>query len=71
MRRHAIAARNTSSRHRARLARLVIARRAMTSLVELSSDQLLRIAGGDDNAAFGRCGPADRWKWLGDVYTPQ
>jgi len=24
-----------------------------------------------DNNAFGRCGPGNRWQWLGNVYTPQ
>lgn len=53
------------------------------TLVELHPDQLRSISGGeaaapsgqaapaDNGPAFGRCGPADRWRWLGDVYTPE
>jgi hypothetical protein len=50
------------------------------TLVELRHDQLHSILGGeqtsgqpaaDGTPAFGRCGPADRWRWLGDVYTPE
>jgi len=39
--------------------------------VEVSAAELQRVAGGDDDNAFGRCGPGTRWKWLGNVYTPQ
>jgi len=39
--------------------------------VEISAAQLVQVAGGDDDNAFGRCGPGTRWKWLGDVYTPE
>jgi hypothetical protein len=52
------------------------------TLVELRPDQLRSILGGEQAAAsgqpapangpaFGRCGPEDRWRWLGDVYTPE
>jgi hypothetical protein len=27
--------------------------------------------GGPDPATLGRCGPDNRWRWLGDVYTPE
>jgi len=38
------------------------------SITDLSS-----VCGGvdGDNNAFGRCGPGNRWQWLGNVYTPQ
>lgn len=49
---------------------------ARDALVELTVLQLARVGGGDgapaaDNNAFGRCGPGTKWKWLGDVYTPE
>jgi hypothetical protein len=28
-----------------------------------------RVRGGVDD--FGRCGPGSRWRWLGDVHTPE
>jgi hypothetical protein len=43
---------------------------AWHGLVELSAAELQRVAGGDDDNAFGRCGPGTQWKWLGNVYTP-
>jgi len=44
---------------------------AWHGLVELSAAELQRVAGGDDDNAFGRCGPGTSWQWLGNVYTPQ
>jgi hypothetical protein len=48
------------------------------TLDELTPDQLPAVWGGQDAApagqnipAFGRCGPSDRWRFLGDVYTPE
>jgi len=41
-------------------------------LPTLDADELALVTGGADAIpAFGRCGPADRWRWLGNVYTPQ
>ena len=40
------------------------------SLVSLEAADLALVTGGEDNA-FGRCGPGTRWKWLGNVYTPE
>ncbi len=41
----------------------------------LADVDLVLVVGGapadGDVPAFGRCGPADKWKWLGDVYTPE
>jgi hypothetical protein len=43
----------------------------------LTPDQLPGVTGGQEAApagagpAFGRCGPEDRWRFLGDVYTPE
>ena len=47
----------------------------MSGPVTLTPDQLDLVTGAETPAqnpggvAFGRCGPADRWRWLGDVYT--
>lgn len=42
------------------------------TFVAISSPlDLERVRGGADIPAFGRCGPADRWQLLGDVYTPE
>lgn len=38
--------------------------------VEVPAAALQCVVGGDDDNAFGRCGPGTRWKWLGNVYTP-
>jgi hypothetical protein len=35
----------------------------------LADVDLALVVGGDDS--FGRCGPADKWKWAGNIYTPQ
>lgn len=41
-------------------------------LPTLGTDELALVVGGAGSIpAFGRCGPADRWGVLGDVYTPQ
>ena len=39
----------------------------------ISITDLASVCGGadGDNNAFGRCGPGNRWQWLGNVYTPQ
>lgn len=42
----------------------------MEVFTELCTTDLARTWAGADDIAFGRCGPEDRWKWLGDVYTP-
>ena len=41
------------------------------AFVAIDPAQLSSVAGGDDDNAFGRCGPGTQWAWLGDVYTPQ
>jgi hypothetical protein len=38
-------------------------------MTELTYDELAWVTGGDDS--FGRCGPGNRWSFLGDVRTPQ
>jgi hypothetical protein len=57
------------------MARSVIGCRAMASpraaFVELDPTQLRSVSGGNDDDAFGRCGPGTQWAWLGNVYTPQ
>lgn len=40
-------------------------------LLTIGSDALTVVRGGADIPAFGRCGPADRWQVLGNVYTPE
>lgn len=42
-------------------------------LPTIPTDVLVGVIGGNatNEPAFGRCGPADRWKVLGNVYTPQ
>lgn len=41
-------------------------------LLTLALSHLEDVRGGADALpAFGRCGPADRWKFLGDVHTPE
>ena len=39
----------------------------------ISITDLATVVGGADGGdnAFGRCGPGNRWQWLGNVYTPQ
>jgi len=38
----------------------------------LRGNDLGSVMGGVTNTkALGRCGPEDRWSWLGNVYTPQ
>lgn len=44
-------------------------------MLTLPTDVLVGVIGGaggnaTNEPAFGRCGPADRWKILGNVYTP-
>jgi hypothetical protein len=39
-------------------------------MTELTSDQLAGVIGGYDDS-FGRCGPGNDWKWMGDVRTPE
>jgi hypothetical protein len=35
------------------------------------TEELALVVGGAPNASnLGRCGPSDRWKFLGNVYTP-
>lgn len=46
------------------------------TFVTLFDGQLTSVHGGQDQGsqqipALGRCGPADRWRFLGDVYTPE
>ena len=38
--------------------------------MQLQVAQLEAVLGGR-GTDFGRCGPGPRWKWLGDVYTPE
>lgn len=47
-------------------------------LPTLAADELAAVIGGAtylsqraNTAAFGRCGPADRFTFLGNVYTPE
>lgn len=44
---------------------------ANVMLPTLATDVLAAVTGGREIPAFGRCGPGDRWGWLGDVYTPE
>jgi hypothetical protein len=46
------------------------------TFVILFDGQLTSVHGGQAPTsqqipALGRCGPADRWRWLGDYYTPE
>lgn len=38
-------------------------------MTEVTADQLAGVIGGDDS--YGRCGPGNSWKYLGDVRTPE
>jgi hypothetical protein len=37
--------------------------------VQVLDGETLAIVRGGQDASFGRCGPRDGWKWLGDVRT--
>jgi hypothetical protein len=42
------------------------------AIEQLAIEQLAVVAGGVANDdALGRCGPGTRWRWLGDVSTPE
>jgi hypothetical protein len=45
----------------------------MVMQLTLATAELAIVCGGAiaPIADFGRCGPADKWSFLGDVYTPQ
>ena len=46
------------------------------AFVTVLDGQLTSVHGGQEQGsqqipALGRCGPADRWRFLGDIYTPE
>ena len=47
----------------------------VVGMTDVATCDLEHVIGGAaptmNDDSFGRCGPGSKWKWLGNVYTPQ